>query len=72
MWPAVIFAASRKDKVIGRTKALSVSINTNGGFSQAGAPPGKRAAANDRGAWCRLEIIRAPHNGSPNVRVKIR
>lgn len=72
MCPAVILAANRNDSVIGRTRALSVSINTSGGFNHAGAPPGKSAAAKDSGACSRLEIIRASHSGSPKVRVKMR
>lgn len=43
-WPAVIFAANRKDNVSGRTKVLSVSIITRNGFNQSGAPPGSRLA----------------------------
>ena len=58
--------------MIGRTRALRVSIRTRGGFSQAGAPPGRSAAAKVKGACWRLEIIRAAHSGRPNVMVKIR
>ena len=72
MWPAVMFAANRNDSVIGRTRALRVSIRTKGGFSQAGAPPGSKAAAKVRGSCRRLEIISAAQRGSPNVNVKIR
>ena len=46
MWPALIFAAKRKDNVIGRTKILSVSIKIKAGDSQLGAPEGKREALN--------------------------
>ena len=72
MWPAVMFAANRNDSVIGRTSALRVSIRTKGGFSQAGAPPGSKAAAKVRGSCWSLEMIRAAHSGSPNVSVKIK
>ena len=44
MWPAVIFAASRNLRVIGRTEILVVSINTRKGFNHLGAPPGRREA----------------------------
>lgn len=46
MWPALIFAASRNERVIGRTKILRVSTSTKKGFSQSGAPPGSRPARN--------------------------
>lgn len=44
IWPALILAASRNDKVKNRTEILIVSITTKKGFSQWGAPPGKRLA----------------------------
>jgi hypothetical protein len=44
MCPAVMFAASRNDKVIGRTMILVVSIITRNGFSHSGAPSGKKCA----------------------------
>lgn len=44
MWPALIFAASRNDRVKGRTATLDVSINTNGGLSHPGAPSGRKWA----------------------------
>ena len=42
--PAVIFAASRNDKVIGRTKILVVLIITRNGFNHSGAPSGRKCA----------------------------
>ena len=42
--PAVIFAASRKERVRGRTKVLNVSTITKKGFNHLGAPEGKREA----------------------------
>jgi hypothetical protein len=42
MWPALMFAASRKDSVSGRTKTLVVSIRTKNGFNQSGAPSGRK------------------------------
>ncbi len=51
MWPAVILAASRKDRVMGRTIILRVSTRTKNGLSQSGAPPGSRPAVKDVGAY---------------------
>lgn len=42
MCPAVMLAASRKDRVIGRTTVLIVSMRTRNGFSQIGAPSGRK------------------------------
>lgn len=42
MWPALMFAASRNDKVSGRTVILVVSIRTRNGFNQSGAPSGRK------------------------------
>jgi hypothetical protein len=65
MWPAVMFAASRKESVIGRRRILSVSISTRNGLSHAGAPPGSRDAATDEGAWATPEIMSLSQRGSP-------
>ena len=43
--PALILAAKRKDKVIGRTIILTVSIKIKNGFNQLGAPDGRRDAS---------------------------
>ena len=45
-----MFAASRNDSVIGRTKFLIVSINTRNGFNQSGAPLGSSPAKKVYGA----------------------
>jgi len=42
MWPAVMFAANRNERVSGRTRTLDVSINTKNGFNQSGAPSGRK------------------------------
>ena len=47
IWPALILAASRKERVNGRTVILMVSIITRNGFSQSGAPLGKSLAIHD-------------------------
>jgi len=46
MCPALMFAARRKERVIGRTVILVVSINTKNGFNQSGAPSGRKWAIN--------------------------
>lgn len=45
MWPALIFAANRKERVTGRKIILVVSIRTRNGFNHEGAPPGSSLAA---------------------------
>jgi hypothetical protein len=40
--PALILAASRNDRVIGRTTIEDVSIKTRNGFNHVGAPSGNR------------------------------
>lgn len=72
MWPAVMFAASRKERVIGRTKILILSIKTRNGLSQSGAPPGKSLAAQDVGACVALERISESHKINPRGRVIMR
>ena len=72
MWPALILAASRKDRVIGRTNVLTVSIRTRNGFSHAGAPPGRREARAVEVLNLNLDIIRLSHKGRPNLKVKKR
>ena len=71
-WPAVILAASRKDKVKGRTRALTDSINTRKGFSQSGAPDGRREAVAVLVSYEKPETINAIHKGRPKDRVKIK
>lgn len=67
-----MLAASRKDKVAGRTTVLMVSARVRKGFSQAGAPSGRRAATNEE-ILCFADLkIRANHNGKPKVNVKRR
>lgn len=46
MWPALMLAARRKERVIGRTENLEDSTRTRNGFNQAGAPPGRSMAMN--------------------------
>ena len=69
--PALILAASRKDKIRGRIKFLKVSIITRNGFSQVGAPAGNKCAKNEEGL-CRIaDITIISHRGTPNEKVKI-
>ena len=72
MWPAVILAASRNDRVSGRTAILDVSIRTRNGFSQSGAPSGKKWAVDALGDFENDEIINLIHRGRPMDRVIIR
>lgn len=37
-----MFAASRKDRVIGCTNTLIVSVRTKNGFNHVGAPSGRK------------------------------
>ena len=72
IWPALILAARRKERVTGRTETLVDSIDTKSGFSHNGAPPGRRPARNFIGSLIKEERIKLSHNTRPNVRVKIR
>jgi hypothetical protein len=72
MWPALIFAARRNDKVIGRTEILVVSISTRNGFNQSGAPSGRKWAINILGNLDNLDKIMDIHRGNPNTSVKIK
>jgi hypothetical protein len=67
-----MLAARRKDRVNGRTRTLVVSINTRNGFSQSGAPSGRKWAVDFLGLWENLEMINLIQIGSPRVRVKIK
>ena len=72
IWPAVIFAARRKERVTGRAIILTVSTSTRKGFSQSGAPPGRRPARKDFGEYIALERIKESQSERPRGRVKIR
>lgn len=72
MWPAVILAASRNDRVIGRTIILVVSMSTRNGFNQSGAPSGRKWANDFFGDCCHLDRINLSHIGIPRDRVKIK
>lgn len=72
MCPAVIFAASRKDRVIGRTRILVVSIITRNGFNHSGAPSGRKCAIDFFVCSVNEEIIILNHIGRPIERVRIR
>jgi hypothetical protein len=64
MWPAVILAASRNDRVNGRTIILVVSIRTRNGFNQSGAPSGRKCAVEFLGLKKKDEMINLNHRGS--------
>lgn len=71
MWPALMLAASRKDRVTGRKMILVVSISTKKGFNHEGAPPGSNEAAAVEGEYDLPDRIRDSHKGTPNENVKI-
>lgn len=70
--PAVILAASRNDRVIGRTDTLIVSISTRKGLSHSGAPSGRKWAIDFFGLKAKDEIISLSHIGRPIDSVKIK
>jgi hypothetical protein len=72
MCPALMFAASRNDRVIGRIMILVDSISTRKGFSHSGAPSGSRCAVVALMFQVRLDIISASQRGRPKDSVKIR
>jgi hypothetical protein len=72
MCPALMLAAKRNDRVRGRTRILVVSIRTRKGFSQSGAPSGRKWAVDFLGLLENLEIISLNQIGRPRARVKIR
>lgn len=67
--PAVIFAASRKLRVSGRTKILVSSTSTRNGLSHIGALLGNRCAIKFFVRKVALLIINSIHIGSPIDRV---
>lgn len=72
MWPALILAARRNDRVRGRTTILVVSMITRNGFSQSGAPSGNRWAIVFFGLRNVLDRINLSHIGNPRERVNIK
>ena len=72
MWPALILAASRNERVIKRTEILIVSVKTKKGFNQSGAPLGRKWATKDLGAWTIALIINLNQRGRPKDKVKRR
>jgi hypothetical protein len=63
-----MFAVSRTDKVIGRTRILTVSMITKNGFKGAGAPIGSNPATTDLVLKKIADKIRDNHKGNPNER----
>ena len=72
MCPALIFAASRNESVIGRTTILDDSISTRNGFNQLGAPSGRKCAMVALGIFLILERISISHIGNPILNVNKR
>jgi hypothetical protein len=67
-----MLAANRKDNVAGRTEILIVSATVRKGFSQSGAPSGRRAAIKDEILFLAELIIRESQSGSPKDKVRRR
>ena len=72
MCPALMFAASRNESVNGRTRTLVVSIIIRKGFSQSGAPSGKRCAIDAFTFFVNEEMIKDNQRGIPRAKVIIR
>lgn len=72
IWPALMFAARRNERVAGRTVILEDSMDTRKGFNQSGAPPGRMEAKNLVGLLLNDDNINASQEGSPREAVKIR
>ncbi len=72
IWPALMLAASRNDRVSGRTRILVDSISTRNGFSHVGAPSGSKCAVEAFGACEKLDIRSLIHSGRPSRRVNTR
>lgn len=72
IWPALMLAASRKERVIKRTEILIVSVRTRKGFNQSGAPLGKKWATKDLGACTIALIINLNQRGNPKDKVSRR
>lgn len=67
-----MFAASRKDRVIGCTNTLIVSVRTKNGFNHVGAPSGRKWAIVFFGCFVSLDRMISSHMGSPIDSVIIR
>ena len=67
MCPALMLAARRTVRVIGRTRILMVSIRIRAGFNQVGAPPGRRLARAVFELNINPEMIRDNHSGNPRL-----
>lgn len=62
--PAIILAASRTDRVIGRMRFLIISITTINGIRTGGVPVGTKWARNSVRLLISLNKIKASHRGS--------
>lgn len=67
--PAIIFAARRTDKVIGRMILLTSSIKTIKGINTGGVPEGTKWARNSVRLFVNLNIIKATQRGRAKERV---
>lgn len=67
-----MFAARRKERVIGRTEKLEDSTITRNGFSQDGAPPGRSVAVNFMGRDVMEDKMMLSHRVRPKEKVNRR
>ena len=65
MCPALMLAMSRTERVIGRTKILTVSISTKKGLRGAGAPIGSNPAITEGGLKKTPDTRRESQRGKP-------
>lgn len=72
MCPALMFAASRKGRVIGRTRILTDSIRMIGGDNQSGVFLGRRWATTDLGSLKIADRINIIHSGRARESVNAR
>lgn len=68
-WPAIIFAAKRTERVIGRIIFLTSSIMTIKGIKAGGVPIGTKWAKNEVKLFTKLKIIKLSHKGRAKVKV---
>jgi hypothetical protein len=71
MWPAVMFAAKRTDKVIGRIICLTVSIITINWERGRGVLKGTKCLEKWFGFFKTLNITKDNHSGKANLNVNI-
>ena len=69
MWPALILAARRNERVRGRDEVLVVSTNDRNGLSHCGVPWGTKLASVAEVSKLRDDKIYVSHKGRPRLAV---